>query len=70
MKLPHLYAKLAEMIASEANTRNVARRREVIEKTTASYRINKDDLRQALSELEAMHSIRKRSQRLIEVKRR
>lgn len=69
MKLPHLYAKLADMIANEANTRSVARRREVIEKTTATYRVSKDDLRQALIELEAMRAIRRRSRQLLESRR-
>lgn len=70
MKLPSLYAKLANLIDSEANHRGVARRREIIEHTTATYRVSKDDLREALHELEAMQAIRRRSQRLIEVSRR
>ena len=70
MKLPSLYAKLANMIDSQANTHSIARRREVIEKTTATYRVNKDDLREALRELEAMRALRLRSRQLIEVRRR
>lgn len=70
MRLPSLYAKLASLIENEANTHSIARRREVIEKTTSTYRVSKDDLREALRELEAMQAIRRRSQRLIEVSRR
>jgi DNA-binding GntR family transcriptional regulator len=66
MKLPSLYAKLANLIDREANTRKVARRHEVIEKTTATYRISKADLRQALQELEDMQAIRRKSRQLIE----
>ena len=69
MKLPHLYAKLANLIDSEANTHSIARRREVIEKTTSTYRISKDDLKEALRELEAMHRIRQRSRQTIESRR-
>ena len=58
------------MIDSEANTHNIARRREVIEKTTSTYRVSKEDLREALTELEAMRALRIRSQRLLEVRRR
>lgn len=70
MKLPHLYAKLANLIDSEANTRGVVRRQEIIQKTTATYRVSKDDLKEALRELEAMHAIRQVSQRRIATNRR
>jgi CBS-domain-containing membrane protein len=70
MKLPYLYEKLARLMDSEANSRNVARRSEIMERTPATYRISREDMPTLLRELEEMRAIRRQSRQLIDVRTR